>query len=125
MAASPYANPYGSLTKVDVKGPSADEQQKAKDAGGAADLMRLLAGAAPVAGTAIGALVGGLAGGVPTAGAGAFPGAAAGASIGGGLGKLAGNALEGGADAATRESEEKDIARRRKLEALQRVAGLL
>ena len=31
--ASPYANPYGSLTKVNVQGPSAQEREGAKKAG--------------------------------------------------------------------------------------------
>jgi hypothetical protein len=115
--ASPYANPYGSLTKVNVQGPSAQEREGAKKAGGAADLMRLLAGAAPLVGAGIGAI----AGGVPTGGIGAGPGMA----IGGGLGSLAGAALGGGADMMTQGYEDKDIERRRKLEALQRVAGLL
>jgi hypothetical protein len=115
--ASPYANPYGSLTKVNVQGPSAQEREGAKKAGGAADLMRLLAGAAPLVGAGVGALAGGL----PTGGIGAAPGMA----IGGALGSLAGSALGGGADQMTQGYEDKDIERRRKLEALQRVAGLL
>jgi hypothetical protein len=46
-------------------------------------------------------------------------------AIGGALGSLAGSALGGGADMATQGYEDKDLERRRKLEALQRVAGLL
>lgn len=122
--ASPYANPYGSLTKVDVKGPSADERKRAEEASGSADLLRLLSSAAPIAGTAIGTAIGAAAG-APAGGIGAIPGAAIGGAIGGGVGNLAGSALSSGADNQTREFEEKDLARRRRLEAIQRVAGML
>jgi hypothetical protein len=122
--ASPYANPYGSLTKVNVQGPTPEEQAKAKQGSANADLLRMLGSAAPVVGTALGGVAGGLLGmaGGP---AGALGGASAGASIGSALGGLGGNALNGAADMQTRESEEKDIARRRKLEALQQVMGLV
>lgn len=122
--ASPYANPYGSLTKVNVQGPTPEEQAKAKQGSANADLLRMLGSAAPVVGTALGGVAGGLLGmaGGP---AGALGGASAGASIGSALGGLGGNALNGAADGQTRESEEKDIARRRKLEALQQVMGLI
>jgi hypothetical protein len=46
-------------------------------------------------------------------------------AIGGTLGSLAGAALGGGADQMTQGYEDKDLERRRKLEALQRVSGLL
>jgi hypothetical protein len=121
---SPYANPYGSLTKVDVQGPSPEEQAKAKQGSANADLLRMLGSAAPVVGTALGGVTGGLLGmaGGP---AGALAGASAGAGIGSQLGQLGGNALGGAADMQTRESEEKDLARRRKLDALQQVMGLI
>lgn len=129
---SPYANPYGSLTKVDVQGPSPEEQAKAKQGSANADLLRMLGSAAPVVGTALGGVAGGLLGaaggaalGPGGAAVGALGGAAKGAGIGSALGGLGGNALNGAADMQTRESEEKDIARRRKLEALQQVMGLV
>lgn len=114
---SPYANPYGSLTKVNVRGPSAAQQAQDKKKSNDADLMRMIGQWAPVAGTALGGVVGGLAGG----GAGAVPGMA----IGGSLGGLAGSMLNSGADAQTRDAEEADLARRRKLAALQQVSSLL
>lgn len=122
--ASPYANPYGNLTKVNVQGPSAAEQAKAKQGSANADLLRMLGGAAPVVGGVGGALVGGLLGaaGGP---AGILGGAESGSKIGGALGGLGGNALNAGADMQTREAEEADLSRRRRLEALQKVAGLL
>jgi hypothetical protein len=122
--ASPYANPYGSLTKVNVQGPTPEEQAKAKQGAANADLLRMLGSAAPVVGTALGGVAGGLLGmaGGP---AGALGGASAGASIGSALGGLGGNALNGAADGQTREAEEKDLARRRKLDALQQVMGLI
>lgn len=122
--ASPYANPYGNLTKVNVQGPSAAEQAKAKQGSANADLLRMLGGAAPIVGTVGGGIAGGLLGlaGGP---AGALGGASAGASLGNALGSLGGNALNAGADMQTREAEEADLTRRRRLEALQKVAGLL
>jgi|GEM_PF-3263105 len=122
--ASPYANPYGNLTKVNVQGPSAAEQAKAKQGSANADLLRMLGGAAPIVGTVGGGIAGGLLGlaGGP---AGALGGASAGASLGNALGSLGGNALNAGADMQTREAEEADLSRRRRLEALQKVAGLL
>ena len=122
--ASPYANPYGNLTKVNVQGPSPAEQAKAKQGSANADLLRMLGGAAPVVGSAVGGIAGGLLGmaGGPL---GALGGASTGASLGGALGSLGGNALNAGADMQTREAEEADLSRRRKLEALQKVAGLL
>jgi hypothetical protein len=113
---SPYANPYGSLTKVDVKGPSAKEQEQAKRNAGTADLMRTIGSWAPVVGGGLGGLVGGLA----TGGAGIVPGMAAGA----GLGQLAGAGLGAAADGQTRGDEEADLSRRKKLEALQQMAFL-
>ncbi len=113
---SPYANPYGALTKVDVKGPSPQEQAKAKKSAADADLMRTIGAWAPVVGGGLGGLVGGLA----TGGAGIVPGMAAGA----GLGQLAGAGLGAAADGATRGDEEADLARRKKLEALQQMAFL-
>ena len=114
---SPYANPYGALTKVDVKGPSAQEQAQAKRNAGTSDLMRTIGAWAPAVGAGLGGLVGGLAT-IPAGGAGIVPGMAAGA----GLGNLASAGLGAGADAMTRPDEEADLARRKKLEALQQMA---
>lgn len=121
---SPYANPYGSLTKVDVQGPSPEERAKAEQGSANADLLRMLGSAAPVVGGALGGVAGGVLGaaGGP---AGILGGVESGAKIGSALGGLGGNALNGAADGQTREAEEKDIARRRKLEALQQVMGLV
>lgn len=115
--ASPYANPYGKLTNVNVHGPSAEEREGANKAGASADLMRMLAGAAP----AVGGLVG--------VGAGALLGGPAGAGLGGavgsGLGQVAGAGLEAGADSQTRPYEEADLSRRRRLDAVNRVLSSL
>lgn len=114
--ASPYANPYGDLTKVNVKGPSPEERRKAQGAGASADLLRLLGAAAPVAGGLIGAGVGSI---VPGAGT------ALGGAIGSGIGGLAGAAANYGADQAVRPYEEADLSRRRRLDAINRVLGSL
>ena len=114
---SPYANPYGALTKVDVKGPSAKEQERAKRNAGTSDLMRTIGSWAPVVGGALGALGGGLAT-LPAGGVGAGPGMA----LGSGLGGLAATGLGAAADGMTRPDEEADLARRKKLEALQQMA---
>lgn len=124
MPSSPYANPYGNLTKVDVRGPSAEERRKAKSAGASADLLRMLGAAAPavggLAGTAIGAGIGSMAGGI-----GAAPGAAIGGAIGGGAGQMLGAGLGYGADQQVQPYEEADMARRRRLDAINRVLGSL
>jgi hypothetical protein len=121
---SPYANPYGDLTKVNVQGPSTSERRKAKSAGASADLLRLLGGVAPavggIAGTAIGAGLGSLAGGI-----GAAPGAAIGGAIGGGAGSMLGAGLGYGADKQVEPYEEADMARRRRLDAIKQVLGSL
>ena len=121
---SPYANPYGDLTKVNVKAPGANERRKAQSAGAASDLMRFLGGVAPavggLAGTAIGAGIGSMAGGI-----GAAPGAAIGGAIGGGAGQMLGGALGYGADKQVEPFEEADMARRRRLDAIKQVLGSL
>lgn len=104
---SPYAQKYANAPKLRMP----KEREGRKEAEGTAGLLRMLAGAAPVVGTGIGALVGGLAGGVPTLGAGAFPGAAAGAGIGGALGNAASSALGGVADEQERPYADDDIER--------------
>lgn len=115
--ASPYANPYGNLTRVNVQGPSTDERQKAEKASASADLLRLLGAAAPAAGGLIGAGVGALAGGPA--------GAALGGSLGSGAGQIAGAGLNYGADQSVRPYEEADMSRRRRLDAINRVLGSL
>lgn len=114
---SPYANPYGNLTKVDVRGPSAEERRKAKSAGASADLLRMLGAAAPA--------VGGLAGTAIGAGLGGPAGAAIGGAIGGGAGQMLGAGLGFGADQQVQPYEEADMARRRRLDAINRVLGSL
>jgi len=106
---SPYANPYGDLTKVNVKGPSPEERRKAQGAGASADLLRLLGSAAPVAGGLIGLGVGG----------------PVGAAVGSGIGGLVGAGANYGADQAVRPYEEADLSRRRRLDAINRVLGSL
>lgn len=100
-----------------VAGPSAEERRRAQQQTGTADLLRLLAGAAPAAGTAIGAGIGGLIG-AGAGGVGALPGAAIGGTIGGQLGQMAGGLAEGGASMAEREPLERQAARDRQIELL-------
>lgn len=114
---SPYANPYGNLTKVNVRGPSAEERRKAKSAGASADLLRMLGAAAPA--------VGGLAGTAIGAGLGGPAGAAIGGAIGGGAGQMLGAGLGFAGDKAVEPYEEADLARRRRLDAINRVLGSL
>lgn len=123
--ASPYANPYGDLTKVNVRGPSDEERRRAKGAGASADLLRMLGAVAPAAGGLIGGGIGALAGGLPTAGVGAAPGAALGATLGAGAGQMVGAGLGFGADKAVEPYEEADLSRRRRLDAINRVLGSL
>lgn len=109
MPKSPYANPFGDTSGFRVKGPSRKEQMEAEKRGGAADLMRLLGQAAPVVGGGIGLLAGG----------------PLGAGIGSGIGSMVGAGLGYGADQTVRGDEEADLARRKRIEAAQRVAGLI
>lgn len=104
---SPYAQKYANAPKLRMP----KEREGRQDAEGNAGLLRMLAGAAPVVGTGLGALVGGLAGGIPTAGAGALPGADAGAKIGSALGSAASGALGGAADEQERPFADDDIER--------------
>lgn len=104
----PYAKRFDKFKGMgNVSGPSAREQKDAQQASGVADVMRLLGGLAPAAGTGIGAIVGG----------------PAGAAIGGALGQVGGGLLSGGADMATRKYEDADLARREKLAALMGAFG--
>ena len=102
------ANPYApSIAKPRLAAP---RDKKREDAGGIADIMRMLGTAAPGIGTAAGGAIG-AALGAPAGGIGALPGAAIGSAIGGGLGGAAGSALGAGADAQTRPFEEADAER--------------
>lgn len=104
----PYAQRYKQFAGMGkVPGPSRQEQQGRQQASGMADIMRLLSGVAPAAGTAIGALAGG----------------PAGALIGGGVGQVGAGLLSGGADMATRKYEDADMARQEKLQALLQAFG--
>lgn len=116
--ANPYTQPYEQFRGMGrVAGPSAEERRRAQQQTGTADLLRMLAGAAPAAGTAIGAGIGGLIG-LGAGGVGALPGAAIGGTIGGQLGQMAGGLAEGGASMAEREPLERQAARDRQIELL-------
>lgn len=123
--ASPYANPYGDLTKVNVRGPSDDERRKAKSAGASADLLRMLGAVAPAAGGLIGTGIGALGAGLVSGGMGAPAGAALGGTLGAGAGQMVGAGLGFGADKAVEPYEEADLSRRRRLDAINRVLGSL
>ena len=111
---------YSGIGKV--KGPSSSEVAGGQRASGTADIMRLLASAAPGAGTAIGGIAGGLIGSA-AGGVGAIPGAGLGASIGGGLGQMAGGMLGSAADSQTKPYEDEAAKRDAKLQALMAVMG--
>lgn len=116
--ADPYAQPYERFRGMGrVAGPSAQERRQREQASGTADLLRMLAGAAPAAGTAIGAGIGGLLG-AGAGGIGALPGAALGGTIGGSLGQMAGGLAEGGAGMVERPGLEKQMERDRQIEML-------
>lgn len=124
MASSRYDQPYESYAKLGkVAGPSAQERQARAKASGNADWLRMLAGIAPAAGTALGAGAGALIGGIPTGGAGALPGAGIGGAIGGGLGQMAGGLLSSNADSQTKEFDDKEAERQAKLNALMGLLG--
>jgi hypothetical protein len=111
----PYAQPYEKFRGMGrVAGPSAAERRQQQQASGTSDLLRMLAGAAPYVGTAIGAGIGGLAGG----GALSAPGALVGGSIGGSLGQAAGGVAQAGADMVERPTFEKQAERDRQIELL-------
>jgi len=113
----PYAQPYEKFRGMGrVAGPSAAERRQQQQASGTSDLLRMLAGAAPYVGTAIGAGIGGLAGG----GALSVPGAMLGGSIGGSLGQAAGGVAQAGADMVERPGLEKQAERDRQIELLLR-----
>ena len=123
---SRYSDANAAYAKLGVPMASKAERRARKSASGNADILRLLANMAPMAGTAIGGIAGGVIGaagaGVPTAGAGAVPGwiagAGAGSAIGGAAGQAVGSALDSGADSMTKEYEEKQAARDAQLQML-------
>lgn len=123
---SRYSDANAAYAKLGVPMASKAERRARKSASGNADILRLLANMAPMAGTAIGSIAGGVVGaagaGVPTAGAGAVPGwiagAGAGGAIGGAAGQAVGSALDSGADSMTKEYEEKQAARDAQLKML-------
>ena len=125
-AMSRYSDANAAYAKLGVPMAGKAERRGRKQASGNADILRLLAGMAPAAGTAIGGIAGGLIGaagaGVPTAGIGVVPGwiagAGAGSAIGGGLGQAAAAGLDSGADSMTKEYEEKQAARDAQLQML-------
>jgi len=109
-AMSRYSDANAGYAKLGVPMASKAERRGRKQASGNADILRLLAGMAPAAGTAIGGIAGGLLGG-PL-------GAGAGSAIGGGLGQAAAAGLGSGADSMTKEYEEKQAARDAQLQML-------
>ncbi len=120
---NPYRQPYDSIRGMGkVAGPSSAERRQQQQASGTADLLRMLAGAAPAAGAALGAGVGGLAG-LATGGALSLPGAALGGTIGGSLGQMAGGLAEGGAGMVERPALERQEARDRQIEMLLQAFG--
>lgn len=115
---NPYAQPYEQFRGMGkIAGPSAEERKKREQASGTADLLRMLAGAAPAVGTALGAGIGGLAGSA-AGGIGAVPGASLGAAIGGSLGQLGGGLAESGAANMERPYLERQAERDRQIEML-------
>lgn len=115
---NPYTQPYDKIRGMGkVAGPSAAERRQREQASGTADLLRMLAGAAPAAGTAIGAGIGGLLG-AGAGGLGALPGAALGGTIGGSLGQMAGGLAESGASMTERPGLERQAARDQQIEML-------
>lgn len=105
---NPYQQPYERFKGMGkVAGPSAAERQQAQQQTGTADLLRMLAGAAPAVGTGIGMLAGG----------------PAGAAVGTGLGQMAGSLLGGGATMAERPALERQQARDQQIELLLKAFG--
>lgn len=120
---NPYTQPYDKIRGMGkVAGPSAAERRQREQSSGTADLLRMLAGAAPAAGTAIGAGIGGLAG-LATGGALSLPGAALGGTIGGSLGQMAGGLAESGAGMVERPGLERQAARDQQIEMLLKAFG--
>ena len=116
-AMSRYSDANAAYAKLGVPMASKAERRGRKQASGNADILRLLANMAPMAGTAIGGIAGGVIG-AGAGGVGAIPGAAAGSAIGGAAGQAVGSALGSGADSMTKEYEEKQAARDAQLQML-------
>ena len=114
---SRYSDANAAYAKLGVPMASKAERRGRKQASGNADILRLLAGMAPAAGTAIGGIAGGVIG-AAAGGVGAIPGAGMGSAIGGGLGQAAAAGLGSGADSMTKEYEEKQAARDAQLQML-------
>lgn len=114
--ASRYDEPYKDYENIGVvKGPSAGERAGRAKAAKDSDFLRMLAGIAPIAGSALGTGIGALAGGPA--------GAMIGGGIGGGAGQLAGGLLGGAADDKTRDFDDREEERQAKLNALMGVLG--
>lgn len=121
--ANPYTSAYEKYRGMgQIKPASQQERRQREEASGTADILRMLAGAAPMVGTALGAGLGGVIG-AGAGGVGAIPGAAIGASIGGGLGQAAGSLAEGGASGMERPYLEKQAERDRQIELLLTALG--
>lgn len=103
---SMYGGAQGAYRKAQAGGPSDAARQRAKRN---AEMMRMLAAGAPIAGTAIGAGIGAAAGG-------GLPGAAAGAGIGGALGGAASGLFESMAGAQEAPMQEADAKRQARLD---------
>jgi len=121
--ANPYTQPYEKYRGMGrVAGPSAQERQQNQQASSTGDILRMLAGAAPMAGSAIGAGIGGVLG-AGAGGIGALPGAQLGGMIGGGLGQMAGGMAGAGANRAERPGLERQQERDRQIEMLLQAFG--
>ena len=121
--ANPYTQPYEKYRGMGrVAGPSAAEQRQNEKSSGTADLLRMLAGAAPMAGSAIGAGIGGVLG-AGAGGIGALPGAQLGGGIGGALGQMAGSLAGAGADVTERPALERQQARDKQIEMMLQAFG--
>lgn len=127
--ANPYTQPYEKYRGMgNVAGPSAAERRQNQQASGSADILRMLAGAAPAAGTGLGMAagmalpaIGGMIGGPAGAMLGQLSAPMA-AQIGGGIGNMLGQAVGGfaggSADMAERPALERQQARDRQIEML-------
>ena len=114
---SRYSDANAGYAKLGVPMASKAERRARKSASGNADILRLLANMAPMAGTAIGGIAGGVIGAAGGPG-GAIAGAGAGGAIGGAAGQAVGSAMGSGADSMTKEYEEKQAARDAQLQML-------
>ena len=121
--ANPYTQPYEKYRGIGNVAPaSRQEQQQRQSASGTADILRMLAGAAPAVGSAAGLGIGALLA-APTGGMSIPAGAALGGAIGGGLGQAVGGLAGEGASATERPYMEKQAARDRQIEMLLQALG--